>query len=75
MGDQGTIGTVLVSLSFGRFAVCWLVYVHVQDLCKHEQFEVLDRHSENAVLLDDMELGRRCSEDRKRWLLGPEAAG
>ena len=57
-GDQGNVGTVLVSHSFGRFAVlfvCWLVCIYVQDLCKQEQFEVLYRHSENPVLLDDME--------------------
>ena len=83
-GDQGTVGTVLVSHSVCCFAVlfvCWLVCVHVQDLCKQKQFEVLYRHSESPVLLDDMESevqispsrcsGRRLQRRSQEMVVGP----
>ena len=39
---------------FAIFIVCWLI-VHIHDVWKQGQFEVLDRLSENPVPLDDMQ--------------------
>ena len=53
-GDQGIVGAVLVSLSFGRFAALSFI-CSCSRLVEQEQLEVLERRSENPVPLDDME--------------------